>query len=120
MIVITIEATAGLIAIILLERLIYICLRKSYGHVNLIYFLAFSFPSLKAIDLACFRELTEANFDADCDSEKDVCSKNGPRLLIVSLIMASISTVFTILLLRFRDKDFDKIRNIEGVEYYRH
>ncbi|CAG9322581.1 unnamed protein product [Blepharisma stoltei] len=114
--VISCETVAGVLTILLIERYIYMLMRRGYGKVWIFYTLIGLITGSKLAGFLSYIELTNSKISSSCDTNDEICNNNGPYYMLTSLILSAIGCGLGAVVLRFRNKKLDKEKIIEGLE----
>ncbi|CAG9335594.1 unnamed protein product [Blepharisma stoltei] len=83
----------------LLERLVFMFLKKDHGKSWIFYVLAPLILVSKLVELGCYFGLTESNLNGNCDADNEICNESGPLLMVISVFLTSIGGALSLALI---------------------
>lgn len=115
-IVVICEGIGGVLSIFLLERIVFLLLKKPYGHTYFIYTFAIMITGLKLVGFLSYISLVSADFTDTCDPSMQICNEDGPKYLLASLVFCVFGSFLVILVFYFRSQELNKSLNLDGLE----
>jgi hypothetical protein len=99
-------------SLFLLERLLFMLIRRDYGHVKIAYFLAGAVPCLQVVAVIVWFSRTRASFNGSCSAEHnddvDLCADSGSAIAIAGACLGVVASGVTALVIKFRDVTLDE------------
>jgi hypothetical protein len=104
-------------SLFLVERLIFLLLRRDYGHPKVLYCLAIAIPLFQGVGVFVWFTRSDAKFSksssVQADEQIHLYANLGPILAICGVILSSLAAAFVLLVMLWRDTSFDK--GVQGV-----